>query len=78
MFRPLSFAMVLGSCTTRQSLCVNSLADIPGEQNKLAGARSHTGSNKAPIPLETPTPALVPPSVEDLFTKFIKVFIETI
>ena len=77
--------MALRSCTC-QSPCVNILADSTGEQDELAGTqsparRSNARSNKAPIkahtPLEGPTPPLVPPPVEDLFTKFMKVFMKT-
>ena len=67
------------SCTTRQSLCVN-LSINPTKQDELAGAqgkRSDTGSNKAPTPPEALTLSLVPPPVKNLFTKFMKVFIET-
>ena len=71
--------MALRSRTTRRSPRVNPTADISGKQDELAGAprRSDAGSNKAPTPPEAPTPPLVPPSAEDLFTKFIKVFMET-
>ena len=77
--------MVLESCTTRRSYCVNTLVDLAGEQDELVGQgpakRSNAGSNEAsteaPTPLEASTPPLVPPTSEDLFTKFIKVFIET-
>ena len=67
------------SRTTRRSFCVNPPTDILGEQNELASApgRSDTGSNEAPTPLEAPSPPLVPPPAEDLFTKFMKVFMET-
>ena len=72
--------MAPGSCTTRRSPRVNPPANIPEEQNELAGApgRSDVGSNKAPTPPEASTPTLVPSPTEDLFTKFMKVFMETI
>ena len=68
------------SCTTRRSLCVNLLANIHGEQDKLAGVprRSDAGSNEALTPLEASTLPLAPPTSENLFTKFMKVFMETI
>ena len=67
------------SRNTWQSPCVNPPVNILGEQDELAGAprRSSAGSDKAPTFFETPTPPLIPPPAEDLFTKFIKVFIET-
>ena len=71
--------MAPGSRTTRRSPRVNPPVD-PTEQDELAGAqgrRSDTGSDKAPIPSEAPTPPLVPPPAKDLFTKFMKVFMET-
>ena len=72
-----TFAMALGSCTTRQSPCVNLPADILKEQDKLTGTTSDTSSNEAPTPLEAPTSPLIPPSFEDLSSKFIKAFIKT-
>ena len=76
--------MVLGSYA-QQSLCVNPPANPPGEQDELAGQGPvrgfNAGSNEAPAkaltPLEAPTPPLVPSSTEDLFIKFMKVFMET-
>ena len=72
--------MALGSHTTWQSSCVDPPADIPKKQDELASVsrKSEAGSNKAFTHYEAPTPPLVPffPS-EDLFTKFMKVFIET-
>ena len=65
---------------------VNTPVDPAGELDKLAGAqglarRSNAGSDKAPTealtPPEAPTPLLVPSPAEDLFTKFMKVFMET-
>ena len=54
--------------------------------NELAGAqgpakRSNAGSDEALTEAltssEAPTPPLVPPPAENLFTKFIKIFMET-
>ena len=69
----------------RRSPRVNPPADPTGEQDELAGQgpvrRFNAGSDEAPTeaptPLEAPTPPLIPSSTEDLFTKFMKVFIET-
>ena len=70
----------------RQSPYVNSPANPAGEQDELADTQgpargSNVGSNEAPTeaptPLEAPILPLVPPPVEELFTKFMKVFIET-
>ena len=69
--------MALRSYTIWQSLYVNFLANTPKEQDELAGARSNADSDEAPTPLKASTPPLVPPSTKDLFTKFMKVFIET-
>ena len=80
-----TFAMALGFCT-RRSLCVNTLVNLAGELDELAIAqgparRSNTKSDKAfteaPIPPEASTPPFVPPISEVLFTKFMKVFMET-
>ena len=71
---------------TCQSLCVNTPVDPAGELDELAGAqglakRSNAGSDEAlteaPTPLEASTPPLIPPTSKDLFTKFMKVFMET-
>ena len=70
--------MASKSRTTRQSPCINPPVN-PTEQDKLAGAqggRFNAGSDKAPTSPEAPTLPLVPPPSEDLFTKFIKVFME--
>ena len=64
---------------------VNPPADLTGEQDELAGQGPvrgfNAGSDEAPIesltPPETPTLPLVPFSTEDLFTKFMRVFMET-
>ena len=69
----------------RRSPRVNPPADPTGEQDELAGqgpvrgfnAGSDEAPTKAPTPPEAPTPPFVPPSTEDLFTKFMKVFMET-
>ena len=66
---------------TYQSPCVNFLVDLI-EQNELAGQgparKSNVGSNEAFIPLEALTLPLVSSPIKDLFTRFMKVFIETI
>ena len=77
--------MAAGS-RARRSPCVNTPVDLAGELDELAGAqgpakRSNAGSDEtsteAPTPPEASTPPLVPPTSEDLFTKFMKVFMET-
>ena len=70
--------MAPGSRTTRRSLRVNTSIDPTGELDELAGAQglakgSNADSNEAPTPPETPTPLFVPPTSEELFTKFMKV-----
>ena len=60
-----------------QSSCVSLSNNSTKKQNKLVGARgparaSNIGSNEAP------TPPFIPPSIENLFTRFMKVFMETI
>ena len=75
-FGPSSFAMAPKSRTTRWSSCVNfSVNSI--EQDELAGSRSDASSNEAPTPPKAPTPPLVSLPSEDLFTKFMTVFMET-
>ena len=77
--------MAPGFCTTRRSSCVNTLVDPAGELDELVGQgpakRSNAGSNESPTealtPLEASTLPLVPPTSKDLFTKFMKVFMET-
>ena len=78
--------MAPGSRTTRRSPRVNTPVDPAGELDELAGAqgparRSNAKSDKAPTEAPTPpeasTPPLVPPTPKNLFTKFMKVFIET-
>ena len=66
-------------CTTQRNSCINPPTDILKKQDELVGApeRSNAGSNGAPTPLEAPTSPLVSPPFKDLFTKFIKVFMET-
>ena len=74
------------SRTTRRNHCVNTPFDPAGELDELAGAqgparRSNAGSNEAlteaPTSPEVSTLPLVPPTSEDLFTKFMKVFMAT-
>ena len=75
--------MALRSCA-RWSPCVNPPTDRTGEQDELVGqspvrgfnARSNKAPTKALTPPKAPTLPLVPPSIKDLFTKFMKVFIE--
>ena len=70
--------MALASCT-RRSPSINPPTDPTEEQDELAGQGPVRGfkavSNKAPI--KALTLPLVPSSSEDLFNKFIKVFMET-
>ena len=77
-----TFTMAPRSCTTYRSPCVNTPVDLAGELNKLAGAQgpakgSNAGSDKASILSKAPIAPFVPPTSEDLFTKFMKVFMET-
>ena len=68
-----------------QSPCVNFPANPTGEQDELAdqgpirgfNAGSNEALTKAPTSLEAHTLPLVPPFTKDLFTKFMKVFMET-
>ena len=74
--------MAPGSRTTRRSLCVNTPVDLARELDELAGAQgpargSNADSDEAPTPPEASTSPLVAPISEDLFTKFMKVFMET-
>ena len=59
---------------------VNTPVNPVGKQDELAGQGlvrgSNVGSNEAPTPPEVPILPLAPPT-EDLFTKFMKVFMET-
>ena len=80
-----TFVMAPESCA-RRSPRVNTPVDPVGDLDELAGAqgpakRSNAGSDEALTealtPPESSTPPLVPPTSEDLFTKFIKVFMET-
>ena len=69
------------SRTTQRNPCVNPPVD-PTEQDELVGTqglggRSDVGSNKAPSPLKALTPSFVSPFAKNLFTKFMKVFMET-
>ena len=77
--------MALRSCIIRQTCYVNTPVNLAGELDELAGTqspvkRSNAGSNKAPTKtlslLETSTLPLILPTSEDLFTKFMKVFME--
>ena len=71
------------SCA-RRSPCVNPPADPTREQDELAGQDLvrgfNAGSNEASTEASTPPKALTPPpvpsSTKDLFTKFMKVFME--
>ena len=74
--------MASGSRITRRSSRVNTPVNPAGELDELAGAQgpakgSNAGSNEALTLSEAFTPPFVPPISEDLFTKFIKVFMET-
>ena len=78
--------MAPGSRTTCRSPRVNTPVDPAGELDELASAqgparksnaKSDEAPTKAPISPEASTLPLVPPTSEDLFTKFIKVFMET-
>ena len=76
-----TFAMVPGSRTTRRSPRDNTPVNLAGELDELASAqgparRSNAGNDEALTPPEAPTPPLVLPTFEDLFTKFMKVFME--
>ena len=71
---------------TYRSPCVNTLIDLAKNLDELANAqgqakKSNAGSNeastKAPTPLEALIPLLVPFTFENLFTKFMKMFMET-
>ena len=73
--------MALGSRIIRRSPCVNTPVDPAGKLNELAGAQgpvrgSNNDSDEASTPPESSTPPLIAPTSEDLFTKFMKVFIE--
>ena len=76
--------MAPGSCACR-SPRVNTPIDPATELDELAGAqgptrRSNAGSNEAPTEAFTPPEASTPPFIplisKDLFTKFMKMFIE--
>ena len=74
-----SFAIALGSRTTRRSPHINLLANISREQNKLAGALRRSDINKdeaATLPNALTPPVIFLPA-KDLFTKFMKVFMAT-
>ena len=81
-----TFSIAPGCYTTRQSPCVYTLADPAKELDKLTGAKkparkSNVGSYKTPTKANTPHEALTLPFVllfvKDLFTKFMKMFMET-
>ena len=76
--------MALGSCAC-QSPYVNPPTNPTKKQDELTGAqglaresnaRSNETLTKAPIFPEAPTLSFIPPLAKDLFTKFMKVFIE--
>ena len=77
--------MAPGSRATRRSPRVNTPVNPAGELDELAGAqspvkRSNTGSNEAPTKaLTLPEASTLPlvPLIKDLFTKYMKVFMET-
>ena len=60
------------------SPCINPPTNSTGEQDELASQdpiqEFNTGNNKAPT--KAPTPPLIPPSTKNLFTKFMKMFME--
>ena len=70
---------------TQRSPCINPRADPTREEDELAGQgpvpKFNAGSDealiKAPTPPKAPITPLVLPSTKNLFTKFIKVFMET-
>ena len=69
------------SCIIRQSFWINISADFTGELDELVGAqgptkRSNIGSNEALTPPKASILLLVPSPTKDLFTKFMKMFIE--
>ena len=69
----------------RWSPHVNLPANPTEKQDELAGqgpirefnARSDEAPTEAPTPPEAPIPPLIPLSTEDLFIKFMKMFMET-
>ena len=72
--------MAPGFCACRSSF-VNTSVDPARELDELAGALgsargSNAGSDEAPTPPEAFTPSLVL-LTKDFFTKFMKVFMET-
>ena len=74
--------MAPGSCTNRRSPGVNTSVNPARELDELAGTQgpareSNASSDEASTPPETSTPPFVPLISEDLFTKFMKVFMET-
>ena len=75
--RPLSIIIASRSCITRRNLCINLLTNVI-EQNKLAGTqkRSNASSNEFFTLLKPSIPTLVLLPAKDLFTKFMKMFME--
>ena len=74
--------MAPGSCTTRRSPCINTPVDPAEKLDELAGAQGpargfNASSDEAPTPPKASTPLLVAPISKDFFTKFMKVFMET-
>ena len=72
--------MAPGSYACR-SPCVNTAVDPAGELDELAGQgparKSNVRRDEAPTSLEAPTPTLIPLTLENFFTKLMKVFMET-
>ena len=70
--------MALGSCITQRNLYINLLIDLI-EQDELAyePKKSNVNSNKALTLSEAPSLSFVPSPTENVFTKFMKMFIET-
>ena len=72
--------MAPGSCAW-QSSCNNPPTNPTREQDELASpqglaGRSDASSNEAFTPIEASTPLFIPPT-KDLFTKFMKAFVES-
>ena len=75
--------MALESLTTWPSFYANTLANLVWEPDELASTlgpakESNIGKNKALTPSKAPTPPFVYIPTKNLFTTFMKVFIETI
>ena len=74
--------MALRSRTTRRSPCVNTPVNPARELDEFASAQGpargfNASSDEASILLEASTPPLVLLTSKNLFTKFMKVFMET-